>query len=430
MAETAQTFSIDPYAAERSKIARQQKFAELLQSQALQPNEKFSYAGIEAPISAAGGLAKALQAGMSGYLQGDAARKEDAANTKQETDYNAANEAFIRGMSAKPWVNPDTGGPTIRGPRDDDGGPGAMMPTAPAGGLEGATEALAGMQGNSYAGRLSQALLMKKAESDAEQRAAMQKLMLEDEFARRREADKPYILGPGQERFKGDSGVPIASVPAEKKFGVTDPYPELVAQQRIAIAAAGKPPQEQWIPGVGANGEPIQTSSITGERRSAPGKVPDATEYGLKSATFADRMDEAEAVLSLNDPSGLDPAQRGYDMIPGGAYMMSPAYQKISQAERNFVTALLRLESGATISPDEFASARKQYFPQPGDGPEVIAQKAANRATVIAGMKRSAGPKYVPAASARPAVPSKTAAEMNDDEIRKTLGLPPVEPQK
>ena len=166
MAEIAQTFSIDPYAAERAKIARQQKFAELLQSQALQPNEKFSYAGIEAPISAASGLAKALQAGMSGYLQGDAARKEDAANIKQETDYNAANEAFTRGMSAKQWVNPDTGGPTIRGPRDDDGGPGAMMPTAPAGGLEGATEALAGMQGNPYAGRLSQQLMMRKLEQD------------------------------------------------------------------------------------------------------------------------------------------------------------------------------------------------------------------------------------------------------------------------
>ena len=102
MAEIAQTFSIDPYAAERSKIARQQKFAELLQSQALQPNEKFSYAGIEAPVSAAGGLAKALQAGMSGYLQGDAARKEDAANIKQETDYNAANDAYLRGMTLTP----------------------------------------------------------------------------------------------------------------------------------------------------------------------------------------------------------------------------------------------------------------------------------------------------------------------------------------
>lgn len=99
MAEIAQTFSIDPYAAERSKIARQQKFAELLQSQALQPNEKFSYAGIEAPISAAGGLAKALQAGMSGYLQGDAARKEDELVGKYEKRdaerQSAANEFLV-----------------------------------------------------------------------------------------------------------------------------------------------------------------------------------------------------------------------------------------------------------------------------------------------------------------------------------------------
>jgi len=99
MAETAQTFSIDPYAAKRSEIARQQKFAELLQSQALQPSEKFSYAGIEAPISAAGGLAKALQAGMSGYLQGDAARKEDELVGKYEKRdaerQSAANEFLV-----------------------------------------------------------------------------------------------------------------------------------------------------------------------------------------------------------------------------------------------------------------------------------------------------------------------------------------------
>ena len=99
MAEIAQTFSIDPYAAERSKIARQQKFAELLESQSLQPNEKFSYAGIEAPVSAAGELAKALQAGMSGYLQGDAARKEDELVGKYEKRdaerQSAANEFLV-----------------------------------------------------------------------------------------------------------------------------------------------------------------------------------------------------------------------------------------------------------------------------------------------------------------------------------------------
>jgi len=35
------------------------------------------------------------------------------------------------------------------------------------------------------------------------------------------------------------------------------------------------------------------------------------------------------------------------------------------QAKKNFVNAVLRLESGAVISPSEFTNADKQYFPQP-----------------------------------------------------------------
>jgi hypothetical protein len=52
------------------------------------------------------------------------------------------------------------------------------------------------------------------------------------------------------------------------------------------------------------------------------------------------------------------------------------------QAERNFINAVLRRESGAAIAPSEFESARKQYFPQPGDSKAVLAQKRQNRLLV------------------------------------------------
>lgn len=44
------------------------------------------------------------------------------------------------------------------------------------------------------------------------------------------------------------------------------------------------------------------------------------------------------------------------------------------------------------ISPEEFANAEQQYFPQPGDWPEVIAQKRKNRENAIAGFKIRSGP--------------------------------------
>lgn len=73
------------------------------------------------------------------------------------------------------------------------------------------------------------------------------------------------------------------------------------------------------------------------------------------------------------------------------SFLQSADYQKYDQAKRNFVNSVLRNESGAVISPSEFSNAEKQYFPQPGDTPEVLAQKAANRDTVTANMFSSAG---------------------------------------
>jgi hypothetical protein len=51
------------------------------------------------------------------------------------------------------------------------------------------------------------------------------------------------------------------------------------------------------------------------------------------------------------------------------------------------VNAVLRRESGAVISPEEFANAERQYFPQIGDSRPVIEQKARNRRAAIEGMR-------------------------------------------
>ena len=126
---------------------------------------------------------------------------------------------------------------------------------------------------------------------------------------------------------------------------------------------------------------------------------PLSSEQG-KLATFADRLQKAEQDLEsgMVEASQLNLKDRAAGQIPlAGNYLVSKNYQKAQQAERNFINAVLRRESGAAIAPSEFANARAQYFPQPGDSPEVIAQKKANRATVIEGFAREAGPAYKPA---------------------------------
>ena len=76
----------DPYAAQAADIARRQKMAEIMQAQALQPIEKFSYNGIEARISPYQGLAKMLQAYMGGRGQAAALEEQKALGEKYNTD--------------------------------------------------------------------------------------------------------------------------------------------------------------------------------------------------------------------------------------------------------------------------------------------------------------------------------------------------------
>ena len=78
--------------------------------------------------------------------------------------------------------------------------------------------------------------------------------------------------------------------------------------------------------------------------------------------------------------------------LPGFMGGPSSEQQQVDQARRNFITAVLRKESGASISPSEFANEEKKYFPQAGDTADVIAQKQAARNLAIQAMTVQAGP--------------------------------------
>ena len=85
---------------------------------------------------------------------------------------------------------------------------------------------------------------------------------------------------------------------------------------------------------------------------------------------------------------------------------LSPEQQQVAQARINFITAVLRKESGASISPSEFVTAEKNYFPKPGDDQTVVAQKQKARDLAIKSMGIQAGPgakhieQYVPSGGA------------------------------
>lgn len=154
------------------------------------------------------------------------------------------------------------------------------------------------------------------------------------------------------------------------------------------------------LPGPTAQNEPVapqQTMQVPGATITSSPGVPTFNEAQGKAAMFADRMAAANSTLEATFAAGSDPVQKGLSMLPGiGNYLVSGATQQFQQAERDFINAQLRRESGAVISPSEFKDARQQYIPQPGDGKPVLEQKKAARERALNGMKRDAGPSYQP----------------------------------
>ena len=111
---------------------------------------------------------------------------------------------------------------------------------------------------------------------------------------------------------------------------------------------------------------------------------------------------------------------------------MSSEQQRVDQAQRDFVNAVLRQESGAVISDAEFANAKRQYFPTPGDSKAAIDQKRANRQLAIQGFARMSGPKgaadikaiidnpLLPGVDPNAVTPQANIAKAGYIEVRKT----------
>ena len=71
--------------------------------------------------------------------------------------------------------------------------------------------------------------------------------------------------------------------------------------------------------------------------------------------------------------------------------MKSSDQQQYESLKKNFITAVLRQESGAAISSGEFDNEEKKYFPQPGDTQDTVKQKQDARNMAIRTMYEKAG---------------------------------------
>ena len=186
-----------PYQADLAKIAQQQKMAELLQAQSLQPTERYSYKGIEAHTPATAGLAKILQAMGGAYLQKQGLEEQKALGERYRADQmadltalgTAINAPAVPGSAAVPERLAEP--PMI--PTDDEGNPMPGVSAAPAipavparqAGYIG-PEMIAGMKTQEGANQvLALSLAQRQAQIEAERRA-----------------NEPYTLSEGAGRYQ------------------------------------------------------------------------------------------------------------------------------------------------------------------------------------------------------------------------------------
>lgn len=81
-----------------------------------------------------------------------------------------------------------------------------------------------------------------------------------------------------------------------------------------------------------------------------------------------------------------------FNVLPSVLGGYSTEQQQVLNGRINFISAVLRKESGAAINPDEFTRMEKLYFPRPGDSAILVKQKQKARELAIKAMEIQAGP--------------------------------------
>ena len=138
------------------------------------------------------------------------------------------------------------------------------------------------------------------------------------------------------------------------------------------------------------------TTPIMSNGQPVLGKNP-LTESQGKAAVFHSQMVGANNELNNVYASGFNPnkpqAQITTNMAGGMLNFLTPASsQQAKQAQNQWTEAYLRFKTGAGTNAHEIEANRKTYFPDVGDSPAVIQQKARMREQAQNDIAMAAGP--------------------------------------
>jgi hypothetical protein len=201
-------------------------------------------------------------------------------------------------------------------------------------------------------------------------------------------------------------------------FPVSLGGPAPAAAPTEPAAGAGMPGARAPVAGaVVPEAAPAAGVPLRGKGTAMTESQSNATAYGM-------RMKEANAILDDLSKKGVlkgavieaTPLIGGVlgQTLPSALGGTSAAQQQVNQAKSNFITAVLRKESGAVISDSEFDREDKKYFPQINDNAAVIKQKENARKLAIKAIEVQAGPGAKSIQQFQPSAGGLPGASAND----------------
>jgi type II secretory pathway pseudopilin PulG len=238
--------------------------------------------------------------------------------------------------------------------------------------------------------------------------------LIEQQFAKK----DPIKLGKGESLYDPSTYQPLVQA------AQSEDLPSAVQEYQFAVKQGYRGSFRDWVTekarsgasnttvsygapvaGVDANGNPVffQPDKSGGAPAIVPGVRPKPdqpkapTEIQAKAGTFHSQMVSASNELGTLAREGFDPSKVRAQVetsVAGGITnpVAGEKAQRARQAQEQWSEAFLRVKTGAAATQGEVDRNIRTFFPQIGDTPEVIAQKARMRKQAEADVASMAGP--------------------------------------
>jgi hypothetical protein len=309
-------------------------------------------------------LARVVQGGVGGYQQGAADRGEAEGR-------RAANMTFTKALTNKAPMR-DVAGALMGNPWSEEQGQnlGLYSMKQDAENAQKALDRAARTQEQKdlFTFQRNLAFDLKKQEQDAERQRMLD--MLET------------IRGN-----RGDGAAP--PVAPDAPISANDPNADFTSE--LLGGQRNVPTSEDKAATALAFGEKGKAVDILNEK----GKL---TEGQTKDALFAERLLRAEADIHQHAPTdkagnftGYDPAAAGNVMWPNDSMFNSDKWKGYYRGAREALAVILRKDTGAAITDQEWENYGPTYLPQPGDPPAVIQAKQKARIAIAHGLRNGSG---------------------------------------